>query len=97
MYFTLHAGLSFLWAMLFGINYNVLYLLIHLCMFLYMCILKHIFHIPVCQGTHCCTHCVPEQVLHSHFLCLLSSNLTGDMFKCLGCWSSILKIDNDNK
>lgn len=35
---------------------------------------------------------LPEQVLHSYFLCLLSSNLTGDMFKRLGCWCSILEI-----
>lgn len=35
---------------------------------------------------------LPEQVLYAYFLCLLSSDLTGDMFKCLGCWRSILEI-----
>lgn len=37
---------------------------------------------------------VPQQVLYSHFLCFFSSDLTGDVFKSLGCWSAILKIVN---
>lgn len=35
---------------------------------------------------------LPEQVLHAYFFCLLSSDLTGDMFKRLGCGCSILEI-----
>lgn len=38
---------------------------------------------------------LPEQVLHAYFLCLLSSDLTGDMFERLGCWRSILEIAID--
>lgn len=45
-----------------------------------------------------CTSCnaevqfLPEQVLHAYFFCLLSSDLTGDVFKRLGRRCSILAI-----
>lgn len=47
----------------------------------------------MCESKVCL---VPEQMLHTHFLCFFSSNLTGDVFKCLGCWSAILEIVNHN-